>query len=96
MKTKWMLLALLSLGGLGFAAAPSMADNYHHDGHHGDWHHGNGHQVVERCEPVRRVYYPPVPPTQVYSVPYNYPAPVVYQQPGIFYTGKHLSFGIGF
>ena len=86
---KMLMLAFVAMVGIGFAAAPSMADQGHNHGyrahsqhHHHNHGHWNGH----------RVYYPR--PVGCYGTVYG--PRVIYNTPGIYYSGRNLSFGIGF
>lgn len=86
-KLRMLMLAFVAVAGLGFAAAPSMAD-------HGRNYRG-GHGCVDRYH-YHHVYRPV--PVARGCMPYR-PAyrPVVFcPAPGIYYSGRNLSFGFGF
>ncbi|MCE9553095.1 MAG: hypothetical protein K8T91_06910 [Planctomycetes bacterium] len=85
---KMLLLAFVAMVGIGFAAAPSMAD-------HGHSYRG-GYNRFDSCGNDYRVHRP-VPIARRHT-PYwpGYRPPVVYSAPGIYYSGRNVSFGIGF
>jgi len=89
-KLRLLMLALVAVAGLGFAAAPSLADygrNYR--GGHGCFDHC--------CHHYHYHGYRPVPVARRYT-PYwpGYRPVVVRPAPGFYYSGCNLSFGIGF
>jgi len=83
-----LMLAFVAVAGLGFAAAPSMAD---HGRHYGGYHR------FDDCRYQPRVYHRHVPVARRYT-PYwpGYRPVVVRPTPGIYYSGRNLSFGFGF
>lgn len=85
---KMLLLVCVAMVGIGFAAAPSMAEyGRSYRGGYGHFDHcGNDYRV--HCPvPIARRYSPYCP---------GYRPPVVYRAPGIYYSGRNVSFGIGF
>ena len=92
---KMLLLAFIAMVGIGFAAAPSMADqdrnNFRGPSHH---HHSHG-----RWDGYR-TYYPsyrgPVADCRPYVPAPVYGPRVIYNSPGIYYSGRNVTFGIGF
>jgi len=86
---KMLLLAFVAMVGMGIAAAPSMADHGHYNrGRNYGYNNYCGHDYrVHRPIPVARRYTPYLP---------TYRPVVIHRAPGIYYSGRNLSFGVGF
>lgn len=86
---RMFLMALVAMSGLGFAAAPSLADHCNY-GNRVSYYRGHGHghthyrPPVSNCGPVG---------CNGYVAPC---APRVVARPGFYYNGRNVAFGIGF
>jgi hypothetical protein len=86
---KMFLLAFVAMLGIGFAAAPSLADNC------GPRYRGYS---VNHCQPRGHVHYhrPVVNGCTGYRVPAPVYGPRVVARPGFYFNGRNVAFAIGF